>query len=123
MPLAYMSHFVCDFIPHSGTGDMSVRDKRFLRILYIDMVLAVACTLLVASFWNELGWLIIACAFLAASPDLAWLYYRYFYPKKKLDLVARFHKKIQWSETHKGYYFEAIWFLVFFGGLVYFGTK
>lgn len=123
VPLALISHFVCDAIPHSGTGNLDIRDKKFLRILYADMALAVVSTLAVASVWQERWWLVIVCAFFAASPDLAWAYYRYFNPRKKLDSLSKFHKWIQWSETLRGYYLEAVWFIVFLGSLMYLGVK
>ncbi|QQS64540.1 hypothetical protein IPO96_03075 [Candidatus Saccharibacteria bacterium] len=123
IPLAFASHFLCDAIPHSGTGDLSVRDPKFLKILYLDMALAVVTTLIVAAIWKQYWWSVISCAFLAASPDLMWLYYRYLHTDKTHGVLASFHKKIQWSETFRGYYLEAVWFVVFFGGLVYFGIR
>ncbi len=118
IPLAFLSHFICDAIPHSGGEGWDVRDKRFLRLLYLDMALAVVSTLVVAWVWHHIWWLVILCSFLAASPDLAWLYYRYFFPKKEFGKISEFHKNIQWSETHKGYYLELVWFLVFFAALI-----
>jgi hypothetical protein len=52
-----------------------------------------------------------------ASPDIMWAYHRLYvdHLKKRprnLGLIARFHSKIQWSQTLPGAYVEALWFLL-----------
>lgn len=121
--IAPFSHFLLDAIPHFGTnGD--VRSKKFFRILFIDCTLAVVSTLAVAWFHADIAPLVVACAFLAASPDLMWIYYEYINkPLKKKHLVPRFHSWIQWSQTGPGIIVEAIWFVFFFGGLLFAGAS
>ncbi len=122
LAVAPFSHFLLDAIPHFGGNDLDLRGRKFLTILSFDAFLAVVTTLLLAWIWSDIALLLIACAFLAASPDLMWIYYEYINkPRAKKDIVPRFHSWIQWSQTHKGAYVEAVWFLTFFGGLVYVG--
>ncbi|MDQ3093634.1 MAG: hypothetical protein M3Q70_00445 [bacterium] len=123
LPLAFVSHFVCDFIPHS---DVKVfKSRKFWLVLYADMALAVVCTLAIATIWHHLWWLVIISAFTAASPDLTWLYYRFWHPTKRLDIITKFHSVIQWAQMDSmlGYGIEAAWFIIFFGGLIYYGLK
>ncbi|MDQ2973285.1 MAG: hypothetical protein M3Q79_02280 [bacterium] len=123
LPLAFASHFVCDFIPHSDVKKF--KSKKFWFVLYGDMALAVASTLTVAALWHQQWWLVILAAFTAASPDLTWLYHKFWYPNRKMDPLTNFHSRIQWAQMDSllGYGIEVLWFLVFFGGLIYFGLK
>lgn len=111
LPLAFLSHFVLDMIPHFGwKGD---KNGNFLYILAADM--AIASSVLISIFvlqpphWQ---WL-IAGGVLASSPDLVWLYY--WIPelrggKKELGPFSRFAAKIQWSESTWGLLVEIPWF-------------
>lgn len=112
--LAPLSHFLLDTIPHFGGVD--THSKKFFRILFADITLAVVSTLYIAWLWQELALLLVVCAFLAASPDLMWLYYEYLRPTPngKRGKLAKFHSKIQWSQTHKGIFVEIMVFAVTF---------
>ena len=117
--IAPFSHFLLDAIPHFGDTNMDLHGKKFFRILTTDACVAVVTTLALAFIWSEIAWLLIACAFLAASPDLMWIYYVYINkPKAKVHLIPRFHGWIQWSQTRKGGYVELVWFAVLLTGLV-----
>lgn len=121
MAIAPFTHFLLDAIPHFGTnGDTS--SKKFFRILFADATLAVVSSLVLAWFWSEIALLLVVCAFLAASPDLMWIYYEYINPKLKTKhLVPRFHSWIQWSQTKPGIIVEIIWFLILFPSLIIIG--
>lgn len=123
--IAPFSHFLLDMLPHYGDARLKPKSLKFLLILLSDMTLAVASTLVVAFVWSDVALLVIACAFLAASPDLMWLYYEFLHPtpKEKWGKIAAFHSKIQWSQTPKGWYVEALWFVLFFSSLVYLGLQ
>ncbi len=118
------SHFLLDMIPHYADNNLGIKDRKFVRNLFIDMTLAVASTLAVAWFWPDIALLVVACAFLAASPDLMWLYYRYLKPTKPKDWnwLARFHSRIQWSETKPGIITEVLWFAILFPSLILIST-
>lgn len=120
--IALFSHFLLDSLPHFGDSSMSLHSNKFFRILSFDALTAVVTTLIIAAVWSEYALLIIACAFLAASPDLMWIYYQYMNePAAKKHLVPKFHGWIQWSQTPRGAYIELSWFVFFFVFLVHWG--
>lgn len=120
--IAPFSHFLLDAIPHYGGID--IKSRGFALMLIIDGTIAVISTLLIAWLWRDIALLVIVCAFLAASPDLMWIYYEYINPKlKKVHLVPRFHSWIQWSQTKKGMYVELLWFVILLPSLVYIGIN
>lgn len=103
---------------------MDLHSKRFFRFLLIDATLAVVSTLCIAYIYSHIWWLVILCAFLAASPDIMWIYYVYIDESKaKKHLISKFHSWIQWSQTPKGMYIEAAWFVIFFAGLIWNGLN
>lgn len=114
LPLAFLSHFLLDSLPHSGFDDvgghLEVPRKQFLSFLMLDALLLFV-SLLVLVF-NNAPPLVYACWFLAGSPDFAWAY-RYIFKEKlgrikpsKMNWLNRFHSKIQWSQTRKGWLLE-----------------
>lgn len=112
LPAALLSHLVLDIIPHSG-GDKGGHTTKFFKItLLIDAALS-AGFLLAVYVLQPADWpLIIACGMLGAAPDLLWFPYWVLElkgQKRQLDPVGRFLSWIQWSETPKGYYIEAVW--------------
>lgn len=127
LALSPLSHFVLDAIPHYGglTG-AEIRTKKFFRFLAADATLAVVTTLLVAWIWQEVALLIVASAFLAASPDLMWIYYQYSGRRfMSVHLLPKFHSWAQWSEHKTGLliYTDAAWFMIFFPALVIIGNS
>ncbi len=120
--VAPFSHFLLDALPHYGDYSVDLNSKKFFKRLAFDAFLAVVTTLIIAWIWKEIALLVIVCAFLAASPDLMWIYYVYIDESKaKKHFIAKFHSWIQWSQTPKGLYIELVWFLVFFIGLIIIG--
>jgi hypothetical protein len=111
LPLAFVSHFILDIIPHS-----LVAHKRQYMIPYLiaEALGAVILTLTCMVLFPELWLLIGACAVLAYLPDFLWpLYY-----KTRLGSTVgfreffAFHKKIQWSESYRGWLVDALYFSV-----------
>ncbi len=108
IPLAFISHFVMDGLPHFHPSQVS--SKLAQKIAYSDAAVAIflSLVLLVRLKAGTPGWLILTCAFLAVSPDFVWVW-RY-YKLKNLEKVfsepmswfSRFHEKIQWSESQLG---------------------
>ena len=116
--IAPFSHFLLDALPHYGNNN-DTTSKKFFRLLKMDMLTAVVSTLVLAFIYKEFAILLIACAFLSASPDLMWIYYEYINkPLRNKHWVPKFHGWIQWSQTPKGAYIELAWFLIFFTGLI-----
>jgi hypothetical protein len=123
LSVAPFSHFLLDALPHFGDDSVSLDSKKFFKRLGLDAFLAVVTTLVLAWIWSDIALLVIACAFLAASPDLMWIFYQYINkPLMKKHLVPRFHSWIQWSQTPNGFYIEVAWFFIFFAGIAYFGV-
>jgi hypothetical protein len=113
VPLAFMSHFVCDSLPHFGLSGEKIFKPLFNGILVADFTIAVVLMVLLGFWFPDLKWVIWAGMIAAASPDLMWAYYeakKAMKKPKKLGLLARFHAKIQWSQTTPGLIVEALWF-------------
>lgn len=124
LAIAPFSHFLLDSLPHFGNDAWGIKSKTFFRFLIFDCMLAVISTLLIAYVWRDIALLVIACAFLAASPDLMWIYYEYMNPSlKKIHKLPRFHSWIQWSQTPPGILVEIIWFLILFPSLIFIGIS
>lgn len=115
LPLAVLSHFIVDMVPHwnhkvSKKNERPVNTAEFLLTSFL--ILALALTIDVSS------WLLLGSIFLAIAPDLMWLpeIWRGKLPDMSGDSILhrlrRLHQKIQWSETNKGLWIEAGWFLL-----------
>lgn len=117
LPLALLSHYICDIIPHFGSKqpvELLVRSRLFQNYLIFEALL---CFILVAllMFVGPANWsLAIGCAFLAAAPDLlsakgylklrrrhSWRPGRY----------ANWAHHIQWFERPIGASVEVAWFI------------
>lgn len=116
IPLAVVSHFVLDALPHYGeNNERSWLSKHFNYVLAVDGAL-VSIFLLIILFSQPANWLLILfCGALAVIPDLVWLPY-YLADLHKQELThgpfARFSKWIQWGERPWGIYIEAVVFVI-----------
>lgn len=117
IPLALLSHFAVDMIPHSEPRDFSPVLAR--KIIFTDGIIAVclAVTLPLALASTVSPWVILSCMMAAITPDMIWGI-RYFRIKdidkvftEPMSLFSRLHLKIQWSETIQGFFVEAVWLL------------
>lgn len=124
LPLAFLSHFVCDAIPHydpPGSSAEIYRSKRFIgEFLVLGALLCFVIVLLLAAT-RPLHWVIAAwCAFLATSPDLFQIKY-FLYTRRtghdhdRPDPLKRFHSWIQWKTGPRLRWVELAWFVVFGG--------
>jgi len=118
IPLALVSHFVCDALPHFGvqaSGSTWLSSKRFARLLVVDMLLCVALVAVLFAT-GPAHWLVASiCAFVATSPDAFWLpmYIRTLKGQKQVvrpNWFMRFAAWIQWYERPLGALVEATWF-------------
>jgi hypothetical protein len=117
IPLAFLSHFATDVIPHFGLGKENILNRKFSVVLVADFIFSVFLMAGLAVLFPAHVWLIWACMIAAASPDLMWAYHHLYKVKirknkLKLGRVAKFHSKIQWSQTLAGIGVEAAWFLL-----------
>lgn len=118
LPVAFLSHFVCDALPHFGSNqptDKWLKSGRFRNMLIVDASLCVILVLILAIL-HPIHWqLASVCAFLATSPDLVWINH-YWHLKTnnhnwKPSLFSRFAGWIQWFQKPIGLVVEAVWFL------------
>lgn len=120
LPLALLSHFVCDAIPHfSFTADESRKEQMLRSKMYKNYLIteATLCSLIVLGLavLRPTHWLLAAvCAFVAAAPDLFSIN-RYLSTRRgnpwKPNLYSRFAHNIQWFEKPIGAVVEAAWFI------------
>ncbi len=114
IPLAFLSHFVCDAIPHFGIG-MAFGGPTMFAWLLIDGFLACVFAIFLLKKKVQNPVLLAICGFAAMSPDLAWLYYGL---KGNLnnfsafDPITKFHSTIQWFEHPVGILLEVVWIAV-----------
>jgi hypothetical protein len=124
LPLAFLSHFAIDSLPHWNYWVPGQR--RFRKwVIFSDMLLSLA--LIAAIAFSLVGvdwWVVLLGGLLAISPDLMWLPYLIIGKPAPADTdsalhrLRRFHLRIQWSETIPGLLVEFFWlafmlFLIF----------
>lgn len=119
IPLAFLSHFVLDALPHYGdTNKHSWLNRHFKYVLGTD-ALIMTMFLLAVVLLQPLHWvLILIAALVAVSPDVLWVPY-YFADLRGVERtespVAKLFKRIQWAERPWGIYVEAVWLVIFTG--------
>lgn len=119
IPLAFVSHFVLDALPHYGdTNKRSWLNRHFKYVLATD-ALMMTLFLLALVLLQPLHWvLILVSALVAVSPDVLWVPY-YLADLKGVERpespTAKLFKRIQWAERPWGIYVEAAWLVTFTG--------
>jgi hypothetical protein len=122
IPLALVSHFVTDMLPHYGYGKLPFdeRDsqKHFLLKQTLDTYFAVILLWLVPYLTRNVQTPLVTtwCMLMAFVPDVIWPY-QYVMAKRRgtyppLNWYTRFHKAIQWCERPWGIYVELVWFVI-----------
>lgn len=112
VPLALLSHFVLDMIPH-GVVEVYKR-RQFRNYLILEALCMTIITLIAMGAFAHIWFLVGLCAVLAFAPDMLWPFqlngklanapgFRQFY---------WFHKRIQWSETKRGFVVEGLYAFV-----------
>lgn len=115
LPLAFVSHFVLDALPHFGDKDYRQKLPKFYLIWRVDFVILM--TLLIWTLIEAPLWFALA-GFLGTSPDLAWVYRFQFlekrgkYHRPNMNWFNSFHSRIQKFERHWGLYVEIIYFFI-----------
>lgn len=115
-PLAFMSHFLCDALPHFGIN-MKFGSKQMYAWLIIDGLAALGFAIALLSIGVATPVVLAIAGFLAMSPDLAWLFYGMrgvLGEIDKLDILSRFHSRIQWYQKVPGLAVEGIWATLMF---------
>ena len=135
IPLAFLSHFVIDAIPHYNpphiharqghnaetTWERKFADPAFVGIFFGDMILLLIflAICLVLGTADVSRWTIVFSALAAISPDFVGgrvLIYKYIGIKRKnpnkKSLFTRFHNWIQWMDRPSGIIIEFAWFFI-----------
>lgn len=116
IPAAFLSHFVCDALPHFGAneGEKWLAKRAFVTYLIADATLCIMLVGVMFGSGNPNWFLASVCAFLATSPDLLWI--RKFVTALKAtefrpSRLEVFLSKdgIQWFQRPIGWTVEAAW--------------
>lgn len=116
LPLALLSHFICDALPHYGSANpnLTIKSRRFRNYLIIDASL---CFLLVVAlaYYQPVHWQLAAvCAFVAAAPDFWWLN-RFLTVRSSRtwqpNWFSLWAQAIQWFQRPIGAVVEVAWFV------------
>ena len=108
VPVALISHFILDALPHYGIAQNKRNTSvRYKRIVIIDTFIALSFAVLAAS---QGKWSLFIVGWVAYSPDIMWVV-SYFRHHKNLRIkitnpIMRFHKNIQRYERPWGAYVE-----------------
>lgn len=119
IPLAFISHFLLDALPHFGIyeNDALKRNKHWLfrTVISIDILLAAVLLTIVPHLAAAIvsPRVVFASMVAAILPDSVWVY-RFFQEIKTQQWkpggwYARFHQAIQWFEQPAGLAVEVIW--------------
>lgn len=117
IPAAFLSHFVCDVIPHFGSQDRSIKwiqSKAFKIYLVVDALVCLSLVMLLFAS-HPAHWLTAAfAAFAAASPDFFWIprFLAARNGKKHTEnAFGRFAGDIQWFQRPVGAGVEVAWLI------------
>lgn len=119
LPLALLSHFAVDYIPHWSMNPKYAFKRKFNIYLTLDTLICILLAVLSVIYLPN-GLLVAVCMFLAASPDFMWAYHRLYREKIKglkrdYGPIAKFHSAIQESSHYRhgkrGLIIELMWFI------------
>jgi hypothetical protein len=106
-PLGFLSHFVCDIVPHTGFKGMNFKNGPGRTIAFVDCGVSLAIYLLIIGLRPEIFWPATIGAFFATLPDLIRIPGALW--DKDWDVLQPFHNRIQWSESPQGFVVDVVW--------------
>jgi hypothetical protein len=117
LPLALLSHYAIDALPHfgypghGGYGE-ALKHKATLAVEGLNII-GIIILLFTVHFSV---WVVSAAVILALLPDIEWPYRYLFFERKGLKppetILTRFHGRIQWCERWWGIFVEVGFFAV-----------
>lgn len=118
VPLAFLSHFVCDALPHFGL-DLKFGSRQMYWWLAIDGTVACLAALFLLNSGVANPILLAVCGFVAMAPDFMWLYVGL----KKIKPAnyhwfTKFHSSIQTYQKVPGIAVDIIWSLAMLLGIL-----
>lgn len=102
-PLAFLSHFILDAIPHFS---YAWPGWKFIAIWAIDAVLSIMALTILCLSEPSLALAMLVGGVFAELPDVFWIYERLVLHRRSTFWYFRFHRVIQWSETQRGLFYE-----------------
>jgi hypothetical protein len=114
IPVAFVSHFILDALPHYGIPQKQRnRSKIYKRVVTVDTIAALLLAVMGAAFGK---WTLFLVGWVAYSPDIMWVV-SYFRHKNNLhikpkNMFSKFHKNIQHYERPWGAYVEFGLFII-----------
>lgn len=114
IPLAFLSHFLLDAIPHYGYDGSGYEEAMKHKLTYLVEALGLIGIVLLL-MTGLYGWnLALLASIIAVSPDIEWPYRYLFFERKHLEpprtLLTDIHKKVQWCERAWGIIPEVLFF-------------
>ena len=120
LPVAFLSHFVCDALPHydvpGDTHEARIASRLFWQVHIVGGALLCMALVAILAIWQPVHWLLASfCAFAAASPDLLAIPRFISVRRTGKDIrdrwwFWRFHNVVQWFQEPVGLVVEAAWF-------------
>jgi len=117
IPLAFVSHFALDGLPHEG--NLGLSHKGNTAVLSVDIGLCVVLAIIIFVIRPQYWWLAIFCAILATSPDVMWFNMhkdngRGKTPKPVAErhAIVKLHAKVQWFQQPIGIVVEVAWAII-----------
>lgn len=112
IPLAFVSHFVCDVLPHFGGDDEFIKSRLFSYVLIGEAIASNAIFLSLLVIRPDNWAIAIICGILAFIPDAIWVR-KYLALKRDkpfaYNKIERVLHDIQWYEKPRGAVIELIW--------------
>ena len=88
LPIALISHFVLDALPHFGEPGLEDKHNRFKLVAIVDLVFFIGTLIVIFMTAGQYLPLVLASGFLAVLPDSVW-FYRYYLEHKIGSLPPR----------------------------------
>ncbi len=117
LPLAFVSHFCLDALPHFGyPGNGGFNGMLKHRLTYFMLPFEFAAWIFLIVLLHSQPLTIIAAALVAVSPDLVSLYRYLVYERKGIEppapgKITKLHWDLNWGERPWGLIVEASWFI------------
>lgn len=121
LPAALLSHFAIDTLPHWDYYKVAKTHASKLMFAMLDVALALIVLFIFVLTVDAPAGLIMLGGLLGILPDFMWLPFILrgkpsisTHKKSIINILRRYHMRIQWAETVKlrGLYAELIWFIL-----------
>lgn len=119
LPLAFLSHYILDALPHYGYAGHGGYNEAFKhKATYVMEGFNLIGIVILLFTIHFSVWVVTAAIILALLPDFEWVIRYLFYERKNLKppdtITARYHQKIQWCERWWGLFVEVGFFIVIY---------